>query len=804
MLQTHAGTIVDTRNISAHRGSPDLTPSEEDAQDVRQDGTRGQPASTPSGSTRATPGGLSSINAGRPAGQAGPSGVRAPRTGLAKLARTIEPAGPTHARAAAPAGQPAPVTAPLRHADIEAVRTHAQTLSALENRLAALRKPPEPRHGEAAGPVSEADIRKQIDALESKRQDAQHNVSKLTQQCRTAFEAMARHGVALSRKVDLLERNQAQLDKAAPAPIPQAASASSAKPGPSTPRPAASDRMAALTREIRSLKGQRRAAAEAALAAVTRNQLSTLGAWSPLQLKWAKTRRSIASFFGNPNSHLAPELEASIESWLTSWLPEVPRASRRNRSSMTTEQFSRAAKDAFKRISQAARPEASTDDAMDALGRFLDLTSQFEVGTVRQHIDGWVAEQLSNYLIMNHVDQQSGNALWKYVPGFRNLTSHKPVLGQALARWLVERFEGMVGARQEGDIQFTAGDRVIRGATFEREYGKFKLVAEQLRTHQHALATVLTGVQQKFVEDLQAVDPQQSRAGGSSTADASPAPNAAHNYESMIAQLKAERAALARQRALRAPAAPEAPSTSHPVSERDRLENMVNRLRGAVLEYQGKHRETFAHHATLSRKQLDASDALEDIERRIAEAHRALQGVRENKRRALGDSAANREEAASLEREIDAGQRKALADPALSRLISPTALARALKMHVGQTPAQMRDRVRRDGRTARTGTFSCYSELLRAIAEIAEGEFDKPDSALRARTPDAFNAIARRHPGGQINALHSHGRTIGHGVRSSDAPDAPPARTGTSQYAIDWAEDEGPRVSHLHPWVSPY
>jgi hypothetical protein len=30
------------------------------------------------------------------------------------------------------------------------------------------------------------------------------------------------------------------------------------------------------------------------------------------------------------------------------------------------------------------------------------------------------------------------------------------------------------------------------------------------------------------------------------------------------------------------------------------------------------------------------------------------------------------------------------------------------------------------------------------------------------------------------------------------------ARTGTSQCAIDWAEGEGPRISHLHPWVSRY
>lgn len=803
MLQTHAGTIVDTRNIGVNRGSPGRVPSEEDAQDVRQDSTRGQPASTPSGSARATPGGLSSINAGRPAGQAGPSGVRAPRTGLAKLARTTEPAGPAHARGPAHAGQAAPVTAPLRHADIEAVRTHAQTLSALENRLATLRKPPEPRQGEPVGPVSEADIRKQIDALESKRQDVRHNVSKLAQQCRTAFDAMAQHGVALSRKVELLERYQAQLDEAEPAPKPQAASASSAKPGPSRQRPAVPERMAALTREIRSLEGQRRAAAEAALAAVTRNEVNALGAWSPLQLKWAQTKRSVATFFGKPSTSLAPELGASIESWLASWLPEVPRG-QRHRSTMSAEQFNRATKEVFKRISQAARPGASTDDAMQALARFLDLMSQFEIDNVRQYIDRWVGEQLSTYLIMNHVDHQSESSLWKHVPGFSNLTIQKRFMGHALARLLVEQFEGFVAARREGDAQFQGGGRVLRGASFEREFGKFKLIAEQLRTHQHALATVLTGMQQKFVEELQAVDPRQTQAGGASTAGTSHAPDAAQDYEGMIRQLKAERAELARQRPAPASARPEAPSASDPGSERDRLEKMVYRLRGAVLEYEDKHRDTFESHATLSRKQLDASDALEDIERRIAEAHRALQGVRENKRRALGDSAANREEAASLEREIDAGQRKALEDPALSRLISPTALARALKMHVGQTPAQMRDRVRRDGRTARTGTFSSYSELLRAIAEIAEREFAKPDSALRAQTLDAFNAIARHHPGGQINALHSHGRTIGHGVRSSDALDAPPARTGTSQYAIDWAEGEGPRVSHLHPWVSPY
>jgi hypothetical protein len=791
---------MDILNISVDRPSPDLTPSEEGDKDVRQDSPRGQPASTPSGSVGAMLDALSSINAGRPAGQAGASGVRAPRADLAKLARTTDPAGPSQARA----GQTAPVAAPLRHADIEAVRTHAQMLSALENRLAALRKSPEPRHGEPIGPVSEADIRKQIDALESQRQVAQHNVSKLTQQCRTAFDAMARHGVALSRKVDLLERYQVQLDKAAPAPIPRAARSSSAKPGPSTPKPAVPDRMAALTREIRSLEGQRRAAAEAALAAVTRNEVNALGAWSPLQLKWAQTKRYIASFFRDSRGPLAPELAASIESWLASWLPEVPRGGQRHRPPMSAEQFSRATKEVFKRIEHAARPEASTDDAMQALARFLGLMSQFEIGNVRQHVNGRVGEQLSAYLIMSHVDHQSESSLWKYVPGFSNLTIEKSFMGHGLALVLVREFEGFVARRQEGDFALQDGDRVVRGATFEREFGKYKLVAEQLRTHQKALATVLTGVQQKFVEELQAVDPRQTRAGAASAPGTSHAPNAAQDYESMIRQLNAERAELARQRPAIAPATPEAPSTSGPGSERERLEIMVNRLRGAVLEYEDKHRETFERHATLSHKQLDASDALEDIERRLADAHRALQGVRENKRRALGESAANREEAASLEREIDAGQRKALEDPALARLISPTALARAMKRHLDQTPAQMRDRVRRDGRTARTGTFRSFAELLRAVAEIGEREFAKPDSALRARTQDEFNAIARHHPGGQISALHSHGRTIGHGVRASDAPDAPPARTGTSQYAIDWAEGEGPRISHMHPWVSPY
>ncbi len=788
--------------VSPISPSPDLTPSES-AQDVRQDSPRGQPSSTPG----TPPGGrlehLSSLQASRPASQAGPSQVRKPQAdALAKLARPSSSALQPHRQTVLHVAREHAAAAPT-HADAAAVRQRAQALGDKEAQLAALRRPPEPRQAEAAQPASEAEIGKLVDQLEAKRASAHENVSVLSQQCKAAFDKMARHGVALGRKVDLLEQYQAKLDEAGPA-----SAAPPARPRASAAASIVPDRMAALESQIRLLKGSRRAVAEEALAVVNRDKLKELGTWSAVGTASDIAKASFKSLFSKHPDPVNEHLERSIDAWLDSWTPE--RTGRRDRSATPGEQFNRAAEETFRRIDDAADPHASSTDAMQALAGFLHLMSQLEVKPFADMARTGVVRQIAVYLISVNLEHQFPFTALKHIPGYRPFTDDTGGLAQKAATTMLKEADAMMAAFGTGPSptkELVVHDQVYRGQSSRRAFQQFKVLAEHFRTHKDAFATVLGRAQRTFAEELKAIDPAKAQNDELDKLGREVAPKLPPVYDSMIQRLGAERAQLAKTRTRRSAATPEiaeAATTNRPSADRERLEIAVSRLQGAVLEYADKHRETFESHSTLSARHMDASEELEGIDRQLAEARQTLAGVRAHKRRSAGESAARGQQAAALEREIEAGLQEALADPALSRLISPSALARALKMHVGQTPAQMRARVRHDNRTARTGTFRSGVELLRAIADISEHELGRSDSALRATTRQAFDEIAARHPGGHIDALHDHRRTIGHGVRASDAADAPPSRTGTSQYAIGWAEGEGARISHLHPWVSPY
>lgn len=779
---------------------PDLAPSE-GAQDARQDNARSQSASTPSPSGGAQLERLSTLQVNRPSSSAGTSQVRMPQAdALAKLARAPGAATPLHIQAGRDIvfGR----TMAPTHADVAAVRTLAQQLGAKEAELAALRRPAEPRQADAAQPASEAEVGKLIDQLEVKRASAQENVSVLDQQCKAAFDKMARHGLALARKSDLLEKYQAQLNEAGPA------SAAPAAPRPSVAASTVPDRMAALESEIRLLKGSRKAVAQEALAVANRDKLKELGTWSALGTASDIAKASFKSLFSKQADPVNEQLERSIDAWLDNWTPE--RTGRRDRSATPGEQFVRAADDTFRRIDQAAGEQATSTDAMQALAGLLHLTSQLEVQPFANMARTGVVRQIAIYLIGVNLEHQFPFTVLKHVPGYRPFANDTGGLAEKLAATLLKEADGMMAAFGTGPSptkELLVHDQVYRGQSARRAFQQFKVLAEHLRTHKDAIATVLGSAQRTFAEELKAIDPAKAKNDELDKLAREVAPKLPPVYDSMIQRLGAERAQLAKTPARRSSARPEIveqATTSRPSAERERLEIAVSRLQGSVLEYVDKHRETFESHATLSAKHMDASEELEGIERQLAEAHQALDGVRAHKRRSTGESAARGLQAATLEREIETGLREALASPALSRLISPTALARALKMHVGQTPAQMRARVRHDNRTARTGTFRSGVELLRVIAEISEDELGKPQSALRAATRQAFDEIAAHHAGGRIDAMHDHRRTIGHGVRASDAADASPSRTGTSAYAIDWAEGEGARISHLHPWVSPF
>lgn len=798
------------QTVSPHSPPPDLTPSEGTQHAPRDSDSSGtRVASTPSRSSGAALGGLPS----RPtstAGEAGPSQLSARRgDALAKLARTTTAKAPQYAQPVAQAAT-ARIPAPLTHAQIDAVRKRAQELGAMEAELAALRQPPELRQAEAAQPESEAEISRQIGVLQSKHHGVHQTVSELAQQCKMAFQEMARHGIALERKVDLLEQYQAEVNEAGPV----SSSAAARGPAAADTQPAGLDRMAALNREIGLLKRSQKMVAEEALSVASRAKLRELGTWSLLQTGNFVKGFTKKALFGI-SSPINEPLEKNIDAWLDDWLPAQPR-SRRGRPGSAAEHFTQDADDAFRHIARAASPEASPAEATVALAKLLGLLSRLECEPLAKSERRRIVGFLSSCLLVNSVSQRLPSFL---VPSLAPAYLSVEDGGHDLHTTTAEKFGESLDHLEQGLRLATPRDglridgELFVGSRLAQVTRQVNVLAERVGRNRENLKVVLKAVEKKLLEDLKAIAPgmnahsAQARHDDIEEMGTKVAPHLGPVYGGMIKQLNAERVRLAKQPARAAKAEPTgrgAPVASSAGPDRNRLEIIVSRLRGAVLEYADKHRATFEQHAMLSRKHMDASDELEGIERQLDAARGALQGVREGKRRARSESAARGQDAASLEREIDAGWREALADPALSRLISPMALARALKMHVGQTPAQMRARVRNDDRTARTGTFRSGPELLRTIADIAEHELGKPDSALRASSRQAFDEIARRHPGGRINALHDHGRTIGQGVRASDAAGAPPSRTGTSQYAIDWAEDDGARISHVHPWVSPY
>jgi hypothetical protein len=139
-------------------------------------------------------------------------------------------------------------------------------------------------------------------------------------------------------------------------------------------------------------------------------------------------------------------------------------------------------------------------------------------------------------------------------------------------------------------------------------------------------------------------------------------------------------------------------------------------------------------------------------------------------------------------------------NPALARLVSPAALERAERLHVGQSTEQMRSRIDKDSLN-RTGTYNSRSSLLRVVADVADHDLDKREPALLTQTCKDFQQITANDQA-LIRESCTHARTVGQGVRRN-ARGLEEARTGTTQYDLEWVAGHGPRITHLHPWISP-
>jgi len=304
--------------------------------------------------------------------------------------------------------------------------------------------------------------------------------------------------------------------------------------------------------------------------------------------------------------------------------------------------------------------------------------------------------------------------------------------------------------------------------------------------------------------DLNAIDPKKAANDEIDKMGREIAPKLGTVYDRMIKQLKSDRAMFSKAPVRIRTVSIEQPATSRPIPDRDRLEIQISRLQGEIIEIEDGHLNKFKLHGQLSQEQIQASDELKGIGETLDASREALRNLRKDKQRTREESKALLEQIAYLAGEIDKHWRVARSNPALARVISHEALNRVEERHIGQTSRQMIERLNRSGGVARTGTFLSRAKLLQTIAEVAEYEWSKPDSALKAETRDAFEDIANQHADGRIGGLVNHGYEIGRGVRNSRVRGIVESRTTTSQYALDWVDGEGARISHLHPWVSPY
>jgi hypothetical protein len=477
------------------------------------------------------------------------------------------------------------------------------------------------------------------------------------------------------------------------------------------------------------------------------------------------------------------------------WLRGETRAPRRSARPHRDRELQASLTTAFELIA------AHRGNPLDAARAFMRAASGTGLEPIGPEIERMLAYDLAFSLRVSNVGQRQGKSL-DQMNRVRSWVGQSPP--QVTARRIVDEIERaateMHGALRRGATVVEFGDQILSGQEIEAAAARLGDLSAQLNRHQDAFASMIGALEKHFVKSLEVDDPIREKMAQEV------APHLEAYYGARISELAAEKKALDRQPAPppRMRASPATPSTSRAGTDLEQLEGRIRRLQGEIPQYAAQHKSEFEHYANLSARHLSAADELEAIDNELADLQNQLGDLRaarheENKQRGVRSGEAER-----VEGELETRWNEAIRSPDLHRIISPAALVRAIDVHFGQSLEQMRERVSKPGGTvSRTGTFSSRAGLLRAIADIAAHELSKPNSALLARNEAELERIASGYAGGRVDPLCNHGRAIGVGVRKS-ATGIVEMRTNTSQYSIEWERGMGPRISHLHPWVSPY
>ncbi|MCP2090022.1 UNVERIFIED_ORG: uncharacterized protein (DUF2267 family)/predicted nucleic acid-binding Zn-ribbon protein [Paraburkholderia sediminicola] len=663
-----------------------------------------------------------------------------------------------------------------RQRDIDAILAFADEIREIETQLLALKAPAQSDAPDApdAPPISQAEVQQAIARLEARNDIAQRSVDTLGKQCERARAVVEKLNASLEEKSSRLE----QLHEARTADAP-VASIAARPPQAGTSRAelraAHEQRIAALGQKVHLLKSSRSNAAREVQAVASRDTLRALGDVGTFEMI----------------DHVSPELADKVTEWLHGLQPVQGRLSRRPPD--PERQFQESFDTALDHIVQsgAAEPQVKPEDALQA---FMALVLHPRLKPLYPVVEHLLVEDFARSLRVSTVARRQGKTM-DHMNGFRRWLGVTPA--QIATREVLRVFRNaqhnLQAAVQRQSSGVTFGEVRLIGPDIARAARQVETVTTALTANRAAFQAMIEAVEKQFaklidIDDIEALGQHV-------------APKLDAYYKDRIAEVNAERTRLTREgmpKAKTGESLSVGTGASH--GDIDQLEIRIGRLQGEILQYAEQHKKEFEHYAKLSARHMTVSDEVEDVGQQLSVHRQTLKHLREGSKTQMRERAARGDQGEHLEDRLRQLWDKVTREPALSLVISRGALERVVKVHVGQTPEQMRTRM---SKVMRTGTFVSRAGLLRVIAEVARHEIEQPQSALVAPDRDAFERIAQGYPRGRIDALCHHGRTIGHGVRNS-ARGVEESRTGTSQYALEWIRGQGARISHLHPWISPY
>jgi len=687
---------------------------------------------------------------------------------------------------AASASRPASVVPPasaaaalqLRHADIVAVRGMANEVGALEAALDALKEP-------LAQPVAEAEIpkadrEKAIRRLQDSLERVQSQCTQLGTQCDRAREVVEGLDAILQQKTALLEQKHRELEDGGRSTAVPARAETSSRERPADARAEAATRVDTLTRQLNETRVSRKKAAQEAVAVAERDRLRELGAGT------------VTNLVANSIGALKPGgVRTEPMKIITQWLQPVARRSERSRVNLG-ETVPSAQNAAFEHLARSARdPDGN---AQEALRIFLSMTARHDLKWLHTAMEQKLVTYLEGRLIAAEGTRGPSKA-HGVVEALSSLIERRQREG--IFTGMLATIEGTSDKlRSGGPGALKLGEQILNARQVSRALKQCDSLAVAFKAHREDFLIILERVGNIFLKVQE--DDDLEKMGRLI------APRLDAYYKQQTAELNAE---LTQQRKVMqhgtssaaAKALPADTAEASAATHAHKSEIQILRLRGDIDRYTEQNRSKFEQYTNLSAGHIRAGEEADTLRGEIQVHRDALQARQQERRDALRQRSSQGAEAGRIEQELTALWGRIRHEPALARLVSRAALDRAERVHVGQSIEQMRSRM---DSVIRTGTYNSRSSLLRVVVDVANHDLGKPEPALLTQTREDFERITANDPA-RSRGLYNHARTVGHGVRQS-ARGLEEARTGTTQYDLGWVEGHGPRITHIHPWISPY